>query len=234
MAFAPSSGVAWWHPVLALVPDPAERAVATHSIQHVSTGISLGQATNVAQIVIAFVALIGIFPALVRLNRQRDKERRERLAEAYSVMGDRWSDFLELCLAHPDLGLTALGISDGGELPPRKLYLYSALIQLINRAYVLYRDEPNDVRLDRYTGWERYLDDLLTFDEFRVAWKHVGFGYDESFFQYVNERRHAAGASSIPSRKPSHPHSVARGKVWLRRLRTPLPDEQPDTSDRNN
>jgi hypothetical protein len=193
----------------------------TYSIHHLLTGLSLGQAGNVAQIVIAVVALVGIFPALVRLTRQRDKERRDRLADAYSVMGDRWSDFLKLCLDHPDLGLAALGLRDDGKLSPnpKQLYLYSALIQLINRAYVLYRDEPEDVKRDRYTGWEEYLDDLLGIDEFLAAWKLVGFGYDKSFVWYVNERirqlDNAAGDPGGPSTSGDSAHNKPEDEVLV-------------------
>jgi hypothetical protein len=202
-----------------LVPalSPPARVAPTHGIYHLLTGLSLGQAANVAQIVIAVVALVGILPALVQLIRQRDKERRDRLADAYSGMGDRWSDFLKLCLDHPDLGLAALGLRDDGKLSPKKLYLYSALIQLINRAYVLYRDEPEDVKRDRYTGWEEYLDDLLGLDEFIAAWKLIGFGYDKSFFQYVNRRirqlENAAGDSGGPSALGDSAHDQPEGEV---------------------
>jgi hypothetical protein len=149
--------------------------------------LSLNAWSQIAQVALALVAVVGIPPAIYVYVHERRKDRHEQTFRDYNAMGDQWADFLWRCLEHPSLGLVVLGISNA-EYDPEDLYLYSLLIQLLNRAYVTYKDQPESVRADRYRGWDAYMDALAQQDGFRRAWRLLGNGYDTRFAEEFDSR----------------------------------------------
>jgi hypothetical protein len=167
-------------------------AVAAHAdkIAHPSTvlGMSGSGWAELAQVMLVFVATFAILPTLWGLLRQRKTERERQVFDSYNQMAEKWSEFLALCLQYPDLGIAPLALKKHTDMPPSRLLLYSALIQLLNRAYVTYADAPAKIREDRYIGgWEKYLEELLRQDEFREAWDLLGYYYDQEFVEYVKK-----------------------------------------------
>lgn len=150
--------------------------------------LSLSAWSQVAQVVLALVAVLSVPPAIYVYVHERRKDRQERTFRAYDAMGDQWTQFLWRCLDHQSLGLVALGISEDTGHDPEDLYLYSLLIQLLNRAYVTYRNEPESIRDDRYRGWDAYMDALARQDGFRRAWRLLGNGYDTQFAEDFDRR----------------------------------------------
>lgn len=159
-------------------------------IVHPSTilGISGNGWAELAQVALVFVATFAIFPTLWGLLRQRKTERERQIFDSYNQMAEKWSEFLTLCLQYPDLGIAPLALKKDTAMPPSRLLLYSALIQLLNRAYVTYANAPTKIREDRYIGgWEGYLIQLLSQDEFLEAWELLGYYYDQEFVTYVKK-----------------------------------------------
>ncbi len=162
--------------------------VHADKVAHPSTvlGMSGSGWAQLAQVVLVFVATFAILPTLWGLLRQRKTERERQIFDSYNQMADKWSEFLALCLQYPDLGIAPLALSKPTALPPSRLLLYSALIQLLNRSYVTYANAPAGIREDRYIGgWENYLVELLRQDEFHEAWDLLGYYYDQEFVDYV-------------------------------------------------
>jgi hypothetical protein len=171
-------------------------AVTAHAdkIAHPSTvlGMSGSGWAELAQVVLVFVTAFAIFPALVALLLERKTERKRRDLESYNQMADKWSEFLALCLRYQDLGPIPLALREDTHMQLPQLLLYSALIQLLNRAYVTYANASPEVREERYvSGWEDYLIGLLHHKEFRDAWSLLGSYYDPEFADYVDKKARA-------------------------------------------
>jgi hypothetical protein len=164
-------------------------------------GLSLHEWADLAQVALVVVTTFAIIPALVGLLLQRRTERKRQIFDSYNQMADKWSEFLTLCLRYPDLGSAPLALSEPTTMPPSRLLLYSALIQLLNRAYVIYANAPRKIRKDRYDrGWENYLDQLLRQEEFHEAWRLLGSYYDQKFADYVDKRLDTLSKADAPGR----------------------------------
>lgn len=162
-------------------------------------GMSGNGWAELAQVVLVIVTTFAIFPTLYGLLRQRRTERERQDFESYNQMADKWSEFLGLCLRYPDLGITPLALREDTAMQPPLLLLYSALIQLLNRAYVTYAKASPEIREERYIrGWEDYLIGLLHNKEFREAWDLLGYYYDPEFAAYVERLIERPERTDIP------------------------------------
>ncbi len=167
--------------------------------------MALSEAASIAQVVLPLVTAVAVIVTLVSLRRERETERKQRDIESYNQMADKWSEFLVLCLEHQDLGFIPLALREEPSMELPQLLLYSALIQLLNRAYVTYANASPEVREERYvSGWEDYLIGLLHHKEFREAWSLLGSYYDPEFADYVDHKARAYPRAGVVAQVRPH------------------------------
>lgn len=136
------------------------------------------------------VTVVGLPLAIgVYLLEQR-KERRNEEDEVYQLLADNYQDFLKIALENPDLGL--FSAAERPELNPaqkeRKLIIFSMLVSLFERAFVLLYEvhmAPQEKR--RWSSWEDYMVEWCRRADFRGALPSLLPGEDPEFVKYIEK-----------------------------------------------
>jgi hypothetical protein len=127
---------------------------------------------------------LAIFVFLYEQRKQRDNEE----AEVYQLLSDNYQDFLKVVLANPDLRLFSAeetpALSD--EQRERMLIIFSMLMSLFERAYVLLHEEHmSPKQRQRWLSWEDYIREWCQRADFRASLPALLHGEDEGFVAYM-------------------------------------------------
>jgi len=147
------------------------------------------------------VTVIGLpFAILVFVWEQR-RQRQNEEEEIFQRLADEYTGFLKLVLDHADLQLLRRGSSEielTADQKERKLALYSILVSLFERAYMLVFEERMSRQTRRlWQSWEDYMREWCRRADFRDALATLLEGEDEDF------RRHIARIAAEEAAKPS-------------------------------
>lgn len=128
---------------------------------------------------------LAIYVFLYEQRRARDNEE----GEVYQLLSDSYQDFLEVALANSDLRLFSAektpALSD--EQKERMLIIFSMLISLFERAYLLLHEEHmTPKRRKRWLSWEDYIREWCQRADFRALLPTLLRGEDEEFVAYVH------------------------------------------------
>jgi hypothetical protein len=159
----------------------------------------LNTAANIATALTLVIAAVALWLEHHRITRARDEE-------VFNKVSDDYLDFLQLCLDHPDLGIFEPEEPSQAEIQPtnERLIMYEILLNVIERAFVLYRaDLPADSRVAtefrkrQWAGWDiwvrRWIRDPNFFGAL-TALRDIG-EFDTEFARYL----HDATGSERPS-----------------------------------
>ncbi len=134
------------------------------------------------------VTVIGLPLAIAVFLFNERKERANEEEYVYQQVSDNYQDFLKVVLQHPDLRL----FSDAGapdlndEQRERRLVIFSMLIALFERAYLLLYEESMSVRqARRWKSWEDYMREWCRRKEFRLSLPRLLEGEDPEFMAYI-------------------------------------------------
>lgn len=129
------------------------------------------------------------FAVAVFLHQQR-KERDNEDEEVYQLLADNYQDFLKMALANPDLRLFSAqpAATLDAEQRERRLILFSMLVSLFERAYLLlYEDDMSERKARRWYSWEDYMREWCRRVDFREALPTLLRGEDPDFAKYIVE-----------------------------------------------
>jgi hypothetical protein len=143
-------------------------------------------------IVTVFALPVAIFVFVYEQRKERDNEEEN----VYQLLSDNYQDFLKIALEHADLKLFSvektLALTD--EQRERMLIIFSMLISLFERAYLLlYEEHMSAKQLRRWLSWEDYMLEWLDRADFRELLPVLVRGEDPEFVSYMNGL-HARGA----------------------------------------
>lgn len=144
------------------------------------------------------VTIFGLPLAILVFIYEQRRERQNEEEEIYQRLSDEYTEFLKLVLANPDLQLLRrrpLNVTLTDEQIERKLVLFSILISLFERAYLLVYEEPLDRQTRRlWQSWEDYLAEWCEREDFRQALPQLLQGEDEEFRSHIEKiaARHAS------------------------------------------
>ena len=127
---------------------------------------------------------LAIFVFLFNERKERDNEEEE----VYQLLADNYQDFLKVVLANPDLRLFSAESTPEltGEQRERMVIIFSMLISLFERAYLLlYEDHMHDKQLRRWSSWEDYMREWCGRADFREALPVLLRGEDPDFARYI-------------------------------------------------
>jgi len=144
------------------------------------------------------VTVIGLPLAIAVFLFEQWKERENEEEEVYQLLSDNYQDFLKIALENPDLRLfsDATSPSLNDEQKERQLIIFSMLISLFERAYLLlYEDGMSPKQSRRWNSWEDYIREWCNKPHFRSALPQLLRGEDPSFVRYV-EQLAASGRES--------------------------------------
>lgn len=142
-------------------------------------------------VVLQLITLVGILCAVWLYFEDKRHERRDREYGTYNALDDKYIDFLRLCLENPDLDvmwdipLLRSEAPRPGELRREKI-LFSILTAILERAYLMYREQTSAVRRAQWAGWEAYIRLYMVKQNFRDYWESNGDQWDINFVTYMN------------------------------------------------
>lgn len=168
---------------------------------------------------LSYVVTIFGFPMaiLVFLYEQR-KERRGEAEAIYQRLSDEYVNFQKLVLDNADLRLLrALGrpMDLTEEQQERRLALFSILVSLFERAYLLVYEEDMDQQSRRmWQSWEDYMREWCRRPDFQEALPELLEGEDEEFAGYIRRiaAEEATRARGAAESAPSAPAPLAGGQ----------------------
>lgn len=147
-------------------------------------------------IVTVFALPVAIFVFVYEQRKERDNEEEN----VYQLLSDNYQDFLKIALEHSDLKLFSvektLELTD--EQHERRLIIFSMLISLFERAYLLlYEGHMSAKQLRRWLSWEDYMLEWLDRADFRELLPVLVRGEDPEFVEYMHGllRRSSPGAA---------------------------------------
>jgi hypothetical protein len=122
-------------------------------------------------------AIIGIPVGICVFLWEKHKERAEREIDIYLQSCDRYIDYLNNTLAHPDL---KCGEFRGDEqslltsgLSVQQITMYSILMMVMERTYFLYHRSRITGRNEYWTIWGEYIKWWATREDFQKAWRVI-------------------------------------------------------------
>ena len=134
------------------------------------------------------VTTIGLPLAIVVFLYEQKRERDNVDEEVYQLVSDNYQDFLKMVLGHPDLHLFAADQTSelNDEQRERKLIIFSMLISLFERAYLLlYEPKMNPQQQRRWLSWEDYMRQWCRREDFRTLLPVLLEGEDPEFSAYI-------------------------------------------------
>ena len=177
--------------------------------------------------ILSYLALIAAAPiAVIELKGHGDemrdtarKESRDRAERVYREVDDKFTEFMRLCLEHPELDCYSVAIPavNASQLTEQQKVqqklLYTVLTDVLEVAFVQYRkpsvgkDQSSvydpDTRAffdSQWPGWDAYAKKFMSRKAYRDVWAEIGDEYDEDFGKYMK--------TLVP---PSVPTEVQRG-----------------------
>ena len=151
------------------------------------------------------VTVVGLPLAIGVFLYEQRKERDNEEEEVYQLLADNYQDFLKVALDNPDLGLfSAEGTAQlTDEQRERRVIIFSMLVSLFERAYLLLHEESMSSRqARRWSSWEDYMLEWCRRADFRATLPLLLRGEDPDFARYIQAlvAREVGG----PSPRPSH------------------------------
>ena len=150
-----------------------------------------------ASFVVTIVGLplaILIFAWEQRHQRQNDQE------EIYQRLSDEYTSFLKLALDNADLHLLrkqGSGPELTGEQQERKYALFTILVSIFERAYILVYEDKMDRQTRRlWLSWEDYMREWCQRHDFREVLTELLKGEDEDFATHIGKIAEAEAAKA--------------------------------------
>ena len=134
------------------------------------------------------VTVIGLPLAIAVFFIQQRKERQNEEEAVYESVSDNYQDFLRIVLEHPDLHLFSMNRTPQltEEQAERMMVIFSMLISLFERAYMLLYDEgTHPAKQRRWRSWEDYMREWCAREDFRDSLDALLAGEDPDFCAYI-------------------------------------------------
>jgi hypothetical protein len=134
------------------------------------------------------VTVIGLPLAILVFLYEQRKERDNEEEEVYQLLSDNYQSFLETALANPDLRLFSAEESTAlsPEQKERKVIIFSMLVSLFERAYLLlYEERMTPKQRRRWLSWEDYMAEWCQRADFRASLSPLLQGEDPEFVRYL-------------------------------------------------
>ena len=151
--------------------------------------VSLEAIRDICQIVY-FVALSITGPvALIGYLAAKNKERQQREDGTYDSLDVRYLDYQKLCLSYSELDVFDIAREPSRPLTEQdkkqELILFTILISIFERAYLMYRGHTETSREKQWSGWVEYMEGFAKRPNFRKAWEICGPMFDTDFCEFM-------------------------------------------------
>ncbi len=155
---------------------------------------------NTLDYLVKLAQLVGIPVGIALYVINKRRERFEREYGTYNALDEKYIDYLTLCMNHPDLDVADTPRREVKELDTeqqhRELVMFSILIAIMERAFLMYSDKSSAVRKVQWKGWDSYIRDWCGRKNFAVALPLLKQQFDEDFCAYLDEIVASVGATT--------------------------------------
>lgn len=150
------------------------------------------QNKNILDALVQLVILLGVPLSIFVYYDEKKKERIEREYGTYDALDEKYLEFLQLCLEYPDLDVmwdipVEWKINLTPERKRQEDILFSMLIAILERAYLMYRDQSTKIKRKQWSGWSAYMRQYLLKPNFRETWMEIREQWDEDFVAYMDQ-----------------------------------------------
>lgn len=135
-------------------------------------------------VVTVFALPFAIFLFLFERRKERDSEDED----AYQMLQDAYTEFLQIVLKNPDLQLRSdtMRSDMSDEQRERALIIFEMLISLFERAYIVsYEPDLKGVALKRWNSWDDYMREWCRREDFYYMLPQLLRGEDADFAAYI-------------------------------------------------
>lgn len=137
------------------------------------------------------IIFFGVPVGLYQYFRAVKKEQLDREYGTYNALDEKFIEFQNLCLAHPQLDIFDVPDTTPAELTPEQekeeLIAFTMLFSIFERAYLMYHDQSTAIKQKQWSGWDEYIQSFCKRENFRRAWQVSGATYDKDFERYIKE-----------------------------------------------
>jgi len=146
---------------------------------------------RILQIAAYVINILGFPLALYIFFKEKKKERYDREYGTYNALDDKYIHYLELCFKHPDLDIFDIPLDNKTERSPaqerQERIMFTILISILERAFLMYKDQSTKLKRRQWTGWIEYMKDWSKRANFRKEWQNLGTQFDSDFVNYMNK-----------------------------------------------
>lgn len=144
------------------------------------------------------VTVIGLPLAIIVFIKQFRREHINDEIMVYESLSDTYQQFLRVALQHSDLHLFSEKSTPtlNEEQYDRMIVIFTMLVSLFERAYILIYDEnASGVQKRRWNSWNDYMREWCSREDFRLVLDTLLQGEDEDFCRYI---RALAAQAALP------------------------------------
>ncbi len=149
----------------------------------------------VSEILASLATIIGIPLAVFIYFQEKRKERQDRETAIFDSLDQWYSDFLKLSFENKDLAAIyyapfIVGKTIDKELTDdqkiRQVLYFEMLTSILERAFLIYRNQKDLIKLKRWEGWNEYMIDWMGVKQYREVWGFIGSQWDSDFMDHMN------------------------------------------------
>lgn len=144
---------------------------------------------DILDILVKIAQLVGIPVGIVVYGLNKRRERLDREYGTYNALDEKYVEYLKLCLDNPDLDVADVPNERMGPLTPdqqhRELVMFSILLSIMERAYLMYQDKSDGIRRTQWEGWSAYVSDWSRRPNFARAAPALSQEFDRRFYEYL-------------------------------------------------
>jgi hypothetical protein len=151
--------------------------------------MTLQSVKDILQVLSYGAVLFGIPWGLYQHYRAVKREQRDRELGTYNALDEKYIEYQQLCLAHPELDVSDVPHPSPPSLSPaqerKEVILFTILMSIFERAYLMYSDQSTSVKQRQWSGWDDYIQGFCRRQNFRRSWEVSGTTFDSSFQAYM-------------------------------------------------
>jgi hypothetical protein len=136
------------------------------------------------------IQLVGIPVAIIIFWIKKTEEKRDREYGTYDALDDKYIEYLKLCLQNADLDVADTPRATAAALTPdqthREQVMFSILIAVLERAFLMYRDKSMRIRRLQWSGWHAYIRNWCRRPNFVSALPQLRDQFDQDFVAYLD------------------------------------------------
>jgi hypothetical protein len=148
---------------------------------------------------LATLVSVGIAVALFVQAQTHEREAREReaarareirVSDAFNALDDKYIDYVKLCMQHPELDAfdTPLKRTRPATVEEKRgeSMMFAILLSVMERSYLMYRDQSDSFKKDQWSAWETYVKSWLGRENFLDEWAKTKTEFDPAFVAFLD------------------------------------------------